>query len=124
MADPTDNLTPKQVAVLAALLAGRSIETAATEAKVSAGTVHRWLDTASFRAAMRAGLRQIAQQGLARVQSRLASYLDVLDDIVLDDKKPASVRLRGVQIAIEATVKWLELDDFEARLRALEDRNG
>lgn len=122
MTHPTDNLTPNQVTALAELLAGKSVQAAAKAAGVSRETVHRWLHEPDFRAAQQAGRRQLTQQALSQLQSITATAIGVVKELMLDKGKPASVRLRAAQIVIEATVKWLELEDFEARLAALEGR--
>jgi hypothetical protein len=123
MQDSSDNLTPNQVAALTALLAGRPVRAAAKAADVDPATVHRWLNDPAFRAAMQSGRRQLAQQALAQLQGITSSAIEVIRELMTDKTKPASVRLRAAQIVIEATVKWLELEDFDARLRALEGRN-
>jgi hypothetical protein len=124
MLDPRDNLTPKQIKALTALLGGHSIEAAAAEAKVTPVTLHRWLNTADFRAAQQAGRRELAQQALAQLQSITRAAVSVIAELLADREKPPSVRLRAAQIVLEASVKWIELEDFEARLAALERRNG
>lgn len=120
MQDSRDNLTPNQVSALAALLAGRSVRAAAKAAGVDPATVHRWLNDPSFRAAQQAGRRELAQQSLAQLQGITKTAIGVVEELMTDKTKPASVRLRAAQIVIEATVKWLELEDFADRLTALE----
>lgn len=120
MTDPRDNLTPKQVAVLTALLSGRSIEAAAKETKVGPTTIHRWLREPAFQEAQRAGRRELAEQALGQLQTVTRSAVGVIAEILTDRTKPATVRLRAAQIVIEATTKWLELQDFAARLESLE----
>lgn len=122
MQDSTYNLTPNQVKVLTALLAGRSVEASAKEAGVNPATVHRWLNDPAFQAAQRDGRRVLAQQALAALQSVTRTAVAVVVELMTDKGKPASVRLRAAQIIIEGTVKWIELDDLAARLAALEAR--
>lgn len=123
MQDPIDNLTPNQVAALTELLGGKSVRAAAKAAGVDPATVHRWLHDPTFRAAQQSGRRQLTQQALSQLQSITETAIGVVKELMLDKGKPASVRLRAAQIVIEATVKWLELEDFEARLAALEGRS-
>jgi hypothetical protein len=110
--------------VLTALLAGRTVETAAAEAKVNPSTVHRWLNEADFRAAQQAGRRELAQQALGLIQTATRSAVGVVVELMSDRTKPATVRLRAAQIVIEASLKWLELSDMEARLAALEAKHA
>lgn len=120
MQEPIDKLTPNQVAVVTALLAGRSVEAAAKAAKVNPSTVHRWLADTDFQAALRTGRRDLAQQALGVIQSATRAAVGVVVELMTDKGKPPSVRLRAAQIVLEASVKWLELDDLAARLAALE----
>jgi hypothetical protein len=120
MQDPFDNLTPNQVIALVELLGGKPVRTAAKAAGVDPATVHRWLNEPDFRAAQQAGRRQLTQQALSQLQSITETAIGVVKELMTDKGKPASVRLRAAQIVIEATVRWLELEDFESRLRALE----
>jgi hypothetical protein len=118
MQDSADKLTPKQLTALAALLAGRSVETAAQEAKVNPATVHRWLNEPDFQAAQRAGRRDLASVALAQLQEITGVAVGVIRELMEDASKPASVRLRAAQIVIESSVKWLEIDT-DTRLAAL-----
>lgn len=124
MQDINANLSPSQVTALAALLAGRSVRAAAKAAGVDPATIHRWLNESDFRAAQQAGRRQLAQQALAQLQGITADAIGVVRELMTDTSKPATVRLRAAQIVIEGTAKWLELEDFDARLRALEEHHA
>ena len=124
MQDPRDNLTPKQVVVLTALLGGRSVENAAKEAKINPATVHRWLNDSAFKEAQRLGRRELAEQALGTLQMVTRTAVAVVAEILTDRTKPASVRLRAAQIVIESTTKWLELQDIVQRLEALEQAHA
>jgi transposase len=124
MRDSRDNLAPKQVKALTALLAGHSVEAAAVAAGVGVATLHRWLNDPQFRAAQQAGRRELAQMALSQLQSITRGAVGVIAELIADRAKPPSVRLRAAQIVIEASAKWLELEDFEMRLAALEARDA
>lgn len=123
MSQSTDNLTPNQVTALSALLAGKSVQAAAKAASVTRETVHRWLHEPDFQAAHRAGRRELASVALAQLQGATDAAVKVIKEIMNDKTKPPSIRLRAAQIVIESAIKWLELEDMDARLRALEERN-
>lgn len=122
MQDPTDNLTPKQVKALTALLAGKSVEAAAKEAGVNPATLHRWLGEVAFKAAYHASRRELAQQGLGVLQAAVRAAVGTVVQIMQSTTAPAAIRLRAAQIIIESAVKWLELEDLDARLHALEEK--
>lgn len=124
MQDSTDKLTANQVTALTALLAGRSVRTAAKGAGVDPATVHRWLNEPDFRAAMQSGRRELASVALAQLQEITGIAVGVIKELMTDKERPSTVRLRAAQIVIEATMKWLELDDLAQRLAALEERHA
>jgi hypothetical protein len=124
MTEPARNVTPKQVAIIAALLMGKTIEQAAAGAGASPSTAHRWLRDPVF----------VAELAKAR-RAALSAALDVLTAgariaageilAILRDKKVApSVRLRAAEAVLERLHKWAELEDLEARIRALEEKHG
>lgn len=118
----TDNLTPNQVIALNALLAGRNVSAAARAARVDRATLHRWLSEPAFRTALQAGRRELASVALAQLQEITGVAIGVIKELMTDKGKPATVRLRAAQIVVEATLKWMELDDLAARLAALEEK--
>lgn len=120
MTDLREKLTPKQTIALTALLAGRTVEAAAQEAKVTGTTVHRWLADSDFQTAQRAGRRELAHTALGLLQTATRAAVGVVVELMTDKTKPASVRLRAAQIVIENTTKWMELDDLATRIAALE----
>ena len=121
MQDPTDSLTPKQVKVLTALLAGRTVEAAAKEASVNPATIHRWLNGPAFKAAHDAGKRELAGLGLSLLLS-LVHRAVVVQAERLDDRSKPQLQLRASEFVIEHALKWLELEDIDMRVRALEER--
>lgn len=124
MQDSANNLTSNQVAALGALLAGRTVRAAAKVAGVDPATVHRWLNEREFQSELQLGRRQLAEHALSQLQRITVSAVDTVEELLTDKGKPASVRLRAAQLVIESTLKWLELQDFAARLAALEERYG
>jgi len=127
MQDPHDNLTPKQVKTLTALLAGRTVEAAAKEVGVNPATVHRWLNDEAFKAARDAGQRELAEMGLSLLLSLVRNAVAV-QAAHLQEHTRVQIRQRASEFVIEHALKWIELEDLRdelERLKALvHDRLG
>ena len=114
----TDGLTPKQLRLLAALTYDADIQAACAAAKVSRTTAYRWMKEPTFLnelarqrdAAFSASLDSVKTQA-ARAVSELVGLLGAKDD-----------RLRRLVCndILAHAMKVRELEDFEARLAALE----
>lgn len=77
--DAPATLDPTQVAVLEALLAGRSITDAAESAGVSRATVHRWLkEDYHFQSEVNAARYALRQTSLARLDALCERSIEVL----------------------------------------------
>lgn len=113
-------LTPQQHQVLVALLGGSPILRAAEAAEIDPSSVYRWLKLPAFQEALRDGRRLLAQQGLAQLQGLVADAVGVVRQILNDDTRTPTVRLRAAELVLNQTVKYLELEDLERRLRELE----
>ncbi len=121
MQDPPDNLTPKQVRALASLLAGRPIETTATDIGVNPSTVHRWLSEPAFKAALDSGRLAAAELGLDLMLSLVRNAVAVQLDH-LRPGTPAHLRQRASEFVITHALAWIELHELKARVDALEAR--
>jgi len=121
MQDPRDDLTPKQVKTLTALLAGRSVEAAAKEVGVNPATVHRWLNEPSFKAARDAGQRELAELGLSLLLSLVRAAVGVQAEHLREHTR-MQIRQRASEFVIEHALKWIELEDMKARVDELNAR--
>ncbi len=115
----TENLTPKQVKAIEALLIDGDVTKAAAAAGVSRQTVHKWLKLPTFAGEIRK-LEGLALQGLGR---RLLALADLAGDALRDalqTSQPMNTRLRAAQIVAERGPVLAELSAVIARLEALE----
>jgi hypothetical protein len=119
MQDSADNLTPKQVKALTALLAGRTIEATAKDIGVNPATVHRWLGEPAFKAARDAGQRELAELGLSLLLSLVRNAVAV-QAAHLQEQTRVQIRQRASEFVIEHALKWIELEEIQRRLEALE----
>lgn len=118
MQDSADNLTPKQVKALTALLSGRTVEATAKEVGVNPATVHRWLGEPAFKAARDAGQRELAELGLSLLLSLVRNAVAV-QAAHLQEHTRVQIRQRASEFVIEHALKWIELEDMKAQIDAL-----
>lgn len=117
-----DNLTPAQKRAIVALLTERDIRTAAAAAKVGERTLHRWLEYPAFRAE----LTRQEGEALAEVTRGLLAMqgaaLVELADLVEGCGVAPGVQLQAIRTALEYNLRYRELNNLEARIAALEDK--
>lgn len=114
-------LTTQQRQALEALLQAGSLTDAAKQAGVNRVTLYRWLQDATFQAA----LRSAESEALAALSRRLVVMGDAAAAALSDALAPERDirdRLRAAQIVLDNLLKLKELLDFEQRLAALEQQ--
>lgn len=123
MADDTEQnaLTARQYNAIAALLSEPSVRKACEVANIPERTVYKWLKTPLFVAEYRAARREALQQAVAQLQQFSGAMARELLRLGLNARSEA-VRLGAVSKGLELAFKVVELEDLEARLRALEER--
>ena len=116
-----NDLKPRQVAAIAALLATGKIPDASTAAGVSTKTVYAWLRQDAFKAELRQA-ESDALRGLARRLAGLGeSAADALKD-ALDSEQNIGVRLRAADLVLSRVPALFELVNLVDRLERLEAR--
>jgi hypothetical protein len=128
-----DDLSPTQIAAVAALLAGKTVTDAAAEAGVDRWTVHAWLKSHfAFRAAMNRGRRDLQKAVRRKLARMIGKALDCVERAIDDgDAKAAMDFLKDVQALRDpfgySDVKDEDPDELAAdtvRRAAAEWRNG
>jgi hypothetical protein len=116
-----DDLNPRQVKALGALLSGKTLLAAATEAGVNESTIRRWLrEDDAFNEALAQGRREALAAAMNVTTAVARTAAGVVLELMTDRKAPPGVRLRSALAILEMLIKWAEMQDFEARLRRLE----
>ena len=115
-----DELTSKQRAAIAALIAGCNHGEAAARAGVHGNQVTKWLKDPAFIQALR-DAEALALEAVSRDLLALASKARQAIETVLDDDQAAdSLRLRAADITLTKLLAIRELASLEARITALE----
>ena len=124
MSEPASNLTPKQVQLVTALLEGKSLEQAAQAAGVAYVTARRWRRLPAIIAALAEGQRELIASALDVLSVGARAAAGEILAILRDKRVAPLVRLRAAEAVLERLHKWAELEDLEARIRALEEKNA
>jgi hypothetical protein len=119
MKTPTNELTPKQQRVLAALLAEVTQEGAASRAGVSVATLWRFLQDPAFQRQYLSARRQVVEDAIGLLQR--ASRKAVATLVRNLDCGQAGVEVRAAQIILEQSYKGVEMLELEARIAHLEE---
>lgn len=114
-------LSPKQHALLLAMLQGERVEQAAKTAKVSPRTAYRWQQETAFQQAMREEQRKAFEKTLQSLMTGTSTALRVLLETMTDKKAPYSVRVAAARTWLENALTLYKLEDIEARLASIEN---
>ena len=112
-------LTPKQEAVLTAILTEVTNEQAAKKAGISVATLWRYRQEPAFRIAYLQARRQIVEDAVALLQRASKKAVATLVEN-LDCGSP-SVAVASARIILEQSFKGVELIEMEERVRQLEE---
>jgi hypothetical protein len=120
--DKKPQLTAKQLRGIQAILQADSMEQAAEIAEVNRKTLYRWLENDLFMRELSRAKRIIINQGLLKLQRGTNEASATLIEICQDKDAPPSSRVAAARQILDNTMKSIELEEFEERLKALEER--
>lgn len=118
MSDP-ENLTPKQEALIAALLGTSSIKRAAERVGITERTAYRWRKLPHFREAFREARRDVHENAVGILQNYSGTAAATL--VKLLDSDNDHVRARAARIILDQAARGVETYDLEERLQRLEE---
>lgn len=113
-------LTPKQEKALVALLRAGEVREAAKQAGVTEVTLHRWLKLDVFKAAYRAGRRELVEVAVSGLQADAQAARRVLREIAEDAGAPATARVTAAKAIIDVSVQGVTMTDLMSRLENIE----
>lgn len=115
------NTAARHERAIMALVSNPTIKLAAKQCKISESTILRWLrDCPEFITAYREARRQVMRHAIAQLQSASSVAVTTLQDVAQDADAPAAARVSASKAILEMAVKSIEVDDFDARISALE----
>jgi hypothetical protein len=117
-----EKLSRKQEALISALLTAPTLADAAQTAGIGEVTAWRWLKEPTFQTTYREARRQVVQQAIVQVQRATGEAVETLRNVMQDSESPASARVSAAKVILETATKWVEVEDLEARITALEQQ--
>ncbi len=112
-------LSPKQNALLLALITGEKVEAAAKTAKISTRTAFRWQKQEAFQSAMKEAQEQAFEKKLDFLKQGVGSAIAALGRN-LSERAPAHVQVTAARAWLELTIELYKIEQVENRLAELE----
>jgi hypothetical protein len=113
-----EKLTRRQERAIAALLTEHTVEAAAAKARIGTATLRRWRNLPSFEHAYRLARQAILDGSVSRLVTAATKAVDKLERLL--SNRNSALQLRAAIAIVDRAVRGVELCDFEARIRALE----
>src|SRR4051812_32578925 len=101
MSTLAENLSPKQAALISALMTEATVAAAAKRAGCSARSARRWLGEPAFCGAYREARRAALDVAMARLQAAGAEFVQVLREVATDTGAPSSARVSAARAGLE-----------------------
>ena len=121
--DPADGLTGPQAAAIAALLQEPTMQRAADVAGVTVRTLQRWLkDDDNFHRALLRARREAFGQAVGLTQRLAPMAVGTFAKVMNDPAAPAAAKVSAAVALLKFGREGIEMEDFAARLEALERR--
>ena len=113
-------LTGKQANVLALLVTGVSIESAARKEKTNPSTVHAWMKKPEFRDRYNDALNDVIAHSSSQLKAACAVAVTVLREVAEDGATTSASRVSAARSILELAYRAREQDEVIARIEALE----
>lgn len=108
--------------ILQALIEHGSARAAAKSLGCSTTTITKRLTDATFRKRYDEARAAALSEAVDRMRGKLATAVDTLTGVMEDDSNPATVRVSAADALLRHSLRYIETQDFEKRLKALEER--
>jgi AraC-like DNA-binding protein len=106
--------------LLVALLAGKTVAEAATDAGCSKRTAYRIVADETFQTAYRGAKAELLTAATAALHTHSLSFIETLAEVAKDTKLPGSYRVAASREGLTAMFKAVEILDLAERITALE----
>ena len=115
-----ENLTPRQLKAVEALVTCADVRQAAAVAGVSRDTIYRWMRNEAFKEALNTSTRQAVNRISRQLISLGDKAVDTLQKAMASPEVSITVSIRAADIVLSRLLQIYELADLEARLGQLE----
>lgn len=118
------SLSMSQRRALSALLTSKTLEEAAAQAKISSRTLRSYLKNAEFRCEYGEVMAQLVADAAAQARRGMGEAISLLREMLGDADVSPNVRVQAARTILESGGKLIEMQSLEARIAALEEREG
>jgi len=115
-------LSKNQLKAVEALISYDTVADAALAAGLARDTLYRYLKNSVFDGELKKAKRIMVDQAVLSLQRSCKDAAAALADICKDKDSPPSARVSAAREILGQTMKALEVESIEERLKALEDR--
>ena len=115
-------LSKNQLKAVEALITHDTVADAALAAGLARDTLYRYLKDPAFDGELKKAKRTMVDQAVTSLQRSCKEAAKALEDICKDKDAPPSARVAAAREILGQTMRALEVESIEERLKALEDR--
>jgi hypothetical protein len=115
-----EKLSRNQEKAISALISSPSISEAAKKVGIGEKTLWRWLQLNNFKRRYQKARRVVVRQAIALVQAGMSDAVKALQEVMRNQKAPASSRVSAARAMIDMGIKASEIMDLELRIENLE----
>ena len=119
-AGPPSVKPPQTDRVIAALLGNPTLAAAAQALGIGTPTLWRIMKRRGFQARYREARRRVVSHAIGKVQEATSQAVETLRGVIGDGQAPIWARIFASKSVLDLAIKGMELEDFDARLTALE----
>ena len=116
-------MTPKQEKALAALISCPTAKAAARTAGLSESALRRYRQDPEFAAEYKRRCAELLETATDNAKAAMPPAIDRLRGIIDDDQQQPQQHIAAARAVLEYGLRLVEANDFEQRLRALEERS-
>lgn len=115
-------LTKRQFSAIEALLVSSTVQEAAAVAGVNPKTIYRYMKIPEFDAELKRRKRMLVDRAVMQLQQNCKHAAAALAQICQDEDAPASSRVSAAREIIQSSLKALEVEEIEERLKIIEEK--
>lgn len=116
-------MTPNQERALAALISCHTVREAAETAGLTESTLRRYRQNPEFAAEYKRRCAEMLEEATNKAKAGLPLAVERLTSILQDDFEQSREQIAASRAVLEYGLRLIEANDFEKRLRTLEERN-
>ena len=116
----SDNLTPKQMRAMLAMLEHPTLRDAAAAVRVGESTLYRWAQIPAFKAAYMDARREAVRQSIAHLQNATGEAVTCLRNVMNRATASDSAKVSAARAVLELALKSVEIEDLTERVKQLE----